>query len=337
MSGTVFVSGATGFIAQHVIGQLLAKGYKVVGSVRSAAKGDHLLALFDNGNLSYKVVPDIAVSGAFDQALKECPEVSVFLHTASPFTFTIEDVERDLLKPAVEGTRNALQAILKFGKNVDHVVITSSYAAVGTASLEYDPSHVNNEESWNNITREEALKDNRSGYRGSKTLAEHAAWDFVEEHRPQFKLSTVNPTFVFGPQKFDSEVKENLNTSLDMINKIIRNGPDQQLGPGAFGAVDVRDVADAHLVAFENEKAEGKRLLLNCDRFTSQTIVDILNEGLPELKGKIPLGTPGSDKEEIEKLCKIDNAKTIALLGHDLITLRQSVLESAKQILSAIN
>ena len=46
---TVFVSGATGFIAQHIIKQLLSTDkYKVIGSVRAGSKAEKLKADFDN-------------------------------------------------------------------------------------------------------------------------------------------------------------------------------------------------------------------------------------------------------------------------------------------------
>lgn len=96
---TVFVSGATGFIAQHVIKQLIAKNYKVVGSVRSKEKGESLTEKFGS-SFQYEVVADVAAEGAFDQALENHPEVTVFLHTASPFRFDVTDIQKELLDPA---------------------------------------------------------------------------------------------------------------------------------------------------------------------------------------------------------------------------------------------
>lgn len=136
---TVIVSGATGFIAQHVVKQLLAKNYQVIGTVRSTAKGDHLLKLFNNPkNLSYEIVEDVGTKGAFDKVLQKHGEAKVFLHLASPFHFNVTDVEKELLLPAVDGTKNVLQAIYNFGNNIEKVVITSSYAAISTASKEAD-------------------------------------------------------------------------------------------------------------------------------------------------------------------------------------------------------
>lgn len=71
---TVLVTGANGFIASHIVDQLLLAGYKVRGTVRSEAKGEWLVKLFGEkygpGKLDLAVVPDMAVKGAFDEAVK---------------------------------------------------------------------------------------------------------------------------------------------------------------------------------------------------------------------------------------------------------------------------
>lgn len=331
---TVYVSGATGFIAQHIVKNLLDKGYKTIGSVRSEAKGAHLSKLLNNKNFSYEIVPDVGAEGAFDESLKKHPEVTVFLHTASPFHFNATDIEKELLFPAVKGTENALKAISAYGKNVKNVVVTSSYAAISTASKEGDSSHTNNEELWNEITWEEAKKDAFSGYRGSKKFAEKAAWDYVKENKPAFVINYVNPSFVFGPQAFDSEVKENLNTSSELINKILKLNKDSEIPPVKGGFVDVRDVAKAHLVAFEKH-IENQRLLLNAGRFANQDLVDIVNDRFPEIKGKIPEGEKGAGEAINAAMCKIDNEKTKEILGFPLIGLEQTVVDSINQILAA--
>ncbi|KAK6203266.1 NADPH-dependent methylglyoxal reductase GRE2 [Scheffersomyces amazonensis] len=332
---TVFVSGATGFIAQHVVKSLLGKGYKVVGSVRSASKGDHLKGLLNSNDFSYEIVEDVEKVGAFDKALEAHPEVSVFLHTASPFHFKTSNPEKDLLNPAINGTKNALNAIQAHGKNVKRVVITSSYAAIATSTKEIDNTHTFTEKSWNEVTWEQATKDPVAGYRGSKTFAEKAAWEFLELQKPDFELAVVNPSFVFGPQAFDSEVKDSLNTSSEIINAILKNGPDADVPASKGGFVDVRDVAAAHIVAFEKKEAVNQRLILNAGRFAGQDILDILNESFPELKGKIPVGKPGIGPSITSTLAKVDNSKTIEILGFDLIGLKKTVVDSVKQILDS--
>lgn len=330
----VYVSGATGFIAQHIIKTLIAKNYSVVGLVRSAAKGDGLKQHFGD-KFTYEIVEDIKKPGAFDQLLQKHPEVLVFLHTALPFHYN-GDPETDLMIPAVEGTKNALAAIKAHGKNVKRVVITSLYASIADALKESDPNATITEALWNEILWDDAKQNPINGYRGSKTYAEKAAWEFVKTEKPQWDLTCVNPSFVFGPQAFDEGAKrDHLNTSLEVINKIINLKPDSEIPPNKGGWVDVRDVAKAHVVAFEKDEAKGQRLLVNAGRFSCQLIIDILNADVPELKGKIPVGEPGLDKKAIATLAKVDNHKTNELLGFKYIDLKTSVVDTVTQILQA--
>ena len=339
MPAKIILSGATGFIAQHILSELLQQNYTVVATVRSKAKGDHLLKLFNSpSNLSFVVVEDVAKPHAFDEVLKENEDATVFIHTASPFHFKATDIAKELLEPAVEGTKNALTAIQKYGKNIKDVVITSSFAAIGTASVVADPKAILSEADWNEVTQEEAVANPVNGYRASKTFAERAAWDFIRDNSSGFELTTVNPTFVFGPQLFDSEVKDNLNTSSEVINSLTKLKSGDKIPPFKGGWIDVRDVAKAHLVAFENPDAKGQRLLLNAGQFTEQSIIDIVKEKFPEELKDVPTGEPGSGPTVVaETLASIDNSKTKQILGFEFITLGKSIIDSVQQIIDAKN
>lgn len=80
---TVLVTGANGFIASHILDQLLQLDYKVRGTVRAEAKGKWVQDYFDNkygkGKLELVVVPDMGAKGAFDDAVKGMPTFAVFL------------------------------------------------------------------------------------------------------------------------------------------------------------------------------------------------------------------------------------------------------------------
>lgn len=106
---------------------------------------------------------------------------------------------QDLLDPAVIGTTGILKSIKKSAPSVKNVVITSSFAAMVNGEKGFWPGHVYSEEDFNPITREQAEENAMLGYRGSKTFAERAAWDFVEKEKPNFVISTINPPMVFGP------------------------------------------------------------------------------------------------------------------------------------------
>ncbi|EDK43722.1 conserved hypothetical protein [Lodderomyces elongisporus NRRL YB-4239] len=338
MSTTVFVSGATGFIAQHIVKQLLEDNYKVIGSVRSSEKGEHLKSLLANAglkaeNFSYEIVKDIAAKGAFDEALKAHPEVTVFLHTASPFHFNVQDVEKELLKPAEEGTTNALNAIKEYGKNVERVVVTSSYAAItGFADLA-TPGKTVDESSWNPITKEQSLRDAFNGYVGSKKLAEQIVWKYVETNKPKWGVSVINPVYVFGPQAFEVKDKSALNTSNEVINGILKAGQDNSQPMQVAGYfIDVRDVAKAHIVAFQKEDAIGQRLLLAAGPVTTEKILNIIKKDFSQIELPTLNESEKPDWDKIESI--INNDKTKKILGFKFIDLKKSIDDTVSQILN---
>ena len=155
--------------------------------------------------------------GAFDEAVKG---VDAIAHTASPFHLNAVEPS-ELIIPAVHGTTGVLVSAQKFGTSVKRVIILSSCAAVLNPSP--DPK-VWDETSWNEVsvrTVEEQGKDALpvEKYRTSKTLAERAAWKFVEENKDSitFDLVALNPPFVFGPVLHEVTDAEKLNSSMHDI------------------------------------------------------------------------------------------------------------------------
>ncbi|RLV96330.1 putative NADPH-dependent methylglyoxal reductase GRP2 [Spathaspora sp. JA1] len=331
---TVFVSGANGYIAQHIIKQLLAKSYQVIGSVRSQSKGDDLVSLVNNDNFSYVVIPSISDKDAFYDVLQQHPEITVFLHTASPVKFEVDDIERDLLLPAIDGTVNALAAIKKYGPQVKKVVITSSGGAVFGFDKHFNGDEIYNEQSWNPITYEESKTTGPiNGYFGSKKFAELAAIEYMEEESPNFDISFVTPMYNFGPQAYEVKDKSKLNVSAEVVNTVLKFGKDDVIPAFGSSFADVRDVARAHLVAFENEESNGKRLLVATDNFSFDTIAYIINKHFPELE--IPQGDLSKNEAIYKSMVqKYDNSTTNRVLGFDSISLEQSVVDTVEQLLA---
>lgn len=100
------------------------------------------------------------------------------------------NTKKDLLDPAINGTRGLLSAIKNNAPSVTRLVLTSSFAAIVDASKGNCPGHTYSEKDWNPVTEEEADINPAYGYRASKTLAEKAAWDFVEKEKPNFTYGT---------------------------------------------------------------------------------------------------------------------------------------------------
>lgn len=200
---TVFVSGANGYVGAQVTKLLVEKNYTVIGSVRSTEKGDKLKAQL-GASFSYVVILDLGNDNAFDDALKNHSEISVFLHTASPAVLDSEDAENEVVKPAIAGTVSALKAAHKYGKNIKSFVLTSSTVAMG----DFFGGKYIDETTWNSVTYEQAISIPGAGYPGSKKFAEKAAWDFISKEKPAFSFTTINPVLIFGPFAFvDNGIK----------------------------------------------------------------------------------------------------------------------------------
>lgn len=325
---TVFVTGANGFIAQHIVVALLEAGYAVIGSVRSNAKGDQLKQNLKGKAFDYVVVEDLGKKGAFKQALQKHPDIKYFLHTASPVDFGTDNPERDLLIPAVEGITDILKTVKEYGPQIERFVYTSSVVAITYFDRPADETA--SEESWNPITWEEAKANASLGYRGSKTFAERAAWDFVKNEKPNFVLSTVNPSFVFGPQAFESEVREKLNETNQFINSLLSLKSTDKAPVFGWTFIDARDVAKAHVLSLQTPEIEGQRIITSNTRFDSQLVLDIINkEFAAEYAGKIPTGNPGVYKEIGPTL---DDKRSRGLLGFEYIDLKTTIVDLVQQV-----
>ena len=188
---TVLVTGASGYLASRLVLDLLEAGYQVRGTVRSPEKGDSLkswLAPLTNIEHLTLVQADLMDDAGWDEATAGCTYAH---HVASPFPLTMPEDEEDLIKPAVEGTRRVLEAAFQNG--VRRVVLTSSVAAV---SHGHDPNGKPFDESnWS------VINGSIGAYPKSKTLAEQAAWDFIDTlaDRHPLELTVINPGYILGP------------------------------------------------------------------------------------------------------------------------------------------
>ena len=203
------------------------------------------------------VEADLMRPGSFGPAAVGCERV---IHTASPYVLDVQDAARDLVLPALEGTRAVLGACVRAG-SVTRLVLTSSIVAIND-----EPPHdrLLTEADWN---RESSL--DRNPYSYSKAEAERAAWAFVQEEEPRFDLVVINPSLVLGPSLMAS-----LNTSNQVLARIL-SGRFPAVISLAWGVVDVRDVAEAHVRAMENPAAHG-RYICSAETLSMRAIVDLL-------------------------------------------------------------
>lgn len=314
---------------------LLAKGHTVVTTVRSQAKADEINAAHEDLVASKRltVVPtgDIAVPTAFDAVVKQYgASLSSVIHTASPFHYNFTDAKTELIDPAVNGTTGILHAIKKYAPSVRRVVITSSFAAILNAAKTFDPNTLYTEKSWNPNTVEDAIKDKMAGYRVSKTLAERAAWDFIEKEKPNFDLATVNPPLVFGPVVHHLKSAAAINTSNERIVALLQGKWKNEI-PDTAGMVlwiDVRDVAAAHVKAAEKPDLGGKRLFVVGGRFDNKKVAQIVYKNFPDRRDVVPgPEVKGGEAPDPKTTFQYDSSVTDKLLDIPWTTLEKSITD----------
>lgn len=252
-SKPVCVTGATGYVAGQIIRLLLEEGVTVHATVRDPSKKNHFQYLQDIADATKGSIKffrgDLLEIGSFADALKSC---AIVFHTASPFSFSVDDPQKELIEPAVKGTENVLNEATKTG-TVKRVVLTSSTVAVnGHAADTYNaPNHVLTEECWN---RTSTITD--GPYSLSKTLAEQKAWEMAGS-QTQWDLVTINPSLVLGPGLKVHEKSESF-----LLLKKFGDGTFKYGVPKiGLGVVDVRDVAQAHVAAGFIPTAKGRHIL----------------------------------------------------------------------------
>ena len=258
----VLVTGASGYIATHLIKQLQTQGKcRVRGTVRSLKNEDKVKEL--KGLVPDAIHPLELVEAELND--EECWKAAVqgctfVYHLASPCA--LGNDENEFIVPAVNGTVNVLKACVE-AATVKRVVVTSSCAAVTLN----DDSHVLTEKDW-------TPEENANAYYKSKIRAERAAWEFVEklEDEKKFELAVVNPSAVVGPFLTYSK-----SGSVNMIRSFL-NKEVPAVADVTFGVVDVRDVAAAHIAAMEKPEAPGNRHIVSEREMSLKEIADVVSK-----------------------------------------------------------
>lgn len=250
MNKKVLLTGISGYIGNHCAVALLKSGYSVRGSVRTLSKSAQVIEAIKKevepkDNLEFCEL-DLLSDDGWDDAVKGCAFV---MHVASPFINIEPKDENEYIRPAVDGTMRALKAAKNAG--VKRVVLTSSIVSMlGSA----DKSIKVDSETWTNVKAK-----NISAYAKSKTLAEQAAWEFVngQSDNAKMELAVVNPGPVFGPTLSGDLT----GASMSMFTKMLQ-GKMPMIPQASINMSDVRDIAKIHVLALENKKANGKRFIV---------------------------------------------------------------------------
>ena len=200
------------------------------------------------------------------------------LHVASPFPSHVPKNQDELIVPAREGTLRALRAA-KVARTVKRVVVTSSFAAVGYGHLDRGPNEAFTEVDW-------TVLDNPAStvppYQKSKTVSERAAWDWMAKEGGEMGMAVINPVGIYGPI-----LSKDYSTSVEVVVRLI-NGQMPGVPDVNLGVVDVRDVADLHLRAMVDPKANGERFIAISANSSIKDIAVILRNRLGEKAKNVP-------------------------------------------------
>lgn len=315
----ILVTGITGFIAAHCAKLALEAGARVRGTVRSltSSKADFLKELAGSEKLELVEADLLAGEEVWDKAVSG--GVRHVLHVASPFPASQPKDENDLIKPAVQGTLGVLKAVARHNAKasseqdkIKKVVVTSSVAAIANGWGQEGEGKEWTDDDWSKVGYFSSLRhfdwvrgvsdpswlttqtdnplDPLPAYPKSKTLAEKAAWDFHSSLTPEesFQLVVVNPGFVLGPMLSTSQC-----TSAELVQRMMHRTmpavPDLY-----FSAVDVRDIALAHLKALIDPSAPGNRYQSISFTFALRDCCAMLAAKFGKLGYSVPTGNlPG--------------------------------------------
>ena len=332
----VLVTGGSGYLGGWTVVGLLRQGYRVRTTVRSLGKEVDIRAAMasqvDPEDRLSLVAADLLGDDGWDRAADGCDYV---LHVASPMGYGSSQGQ-DLVPPARDGTLRVLKAASKAG--VERVVVTSSVVA-STPSIEpKDETPGPTDESvWTDPSA-----TSTDMYARSKTLAERAAWEFIEQCPGRTTLTTILPGCILGPV-----MPKAIAGSVEIISRMLA-GKIPALPRIGFAVVDTRDLVDLHIKAMLAPEAAGQRFVAAGDFLWMADMARLLREILGPRAGKVPTrGMP----DFVVRLAALFNyearliapnlgrrrefssAKAGRLLGWDQRPARETVLDCARSVL----
>ncbi len=230
----VLVTGANGHLGFTVTKYLAQKGYEVYAGVRNPTDKSKTKLL---KKLPVKLT-ELDITNK-KQALDIMKKVEGVFHIAA--AFSLSGKKQDIINQTVQGAMNIIESAYIAG--VKKIIYTSSSRALGAVSTKEEPL---NSKSWNN--------DCKVPYFLAKIIAEKKVLEYA--NKTGMNVVSVIPSIILGPNI------NRFSESTDVIRKILENKL-PVIAPISFNFVDVRDVAMAHIAAYENENANGRYIVGN--------------------------------------------------------------------------
>ncbi|MCB2199480.1 NAD-dependent epimerase/dehydratase family protein [bacterium] len=338
----VLVTGATGYVAGWLVKLLLEDGLTVNAAVRDPNNQKKIQHLVDIANASSGTIrffkSDLLEDGSYAEAMEGCELV---YHTASPFSTSVEDPVKQLIEPAVNGTRNVLEQANRT-EAVKRVVLTSSCAAIygDNADVHRAPNGILTEEVWNTSST-----STHQPYSYSKVSAEKEAWKIAGE-QSRWDLVVINPSFVMGPSM---NPKQTTSESFQLVKQLGDGTLKSGVPRMGIGVVDVREVAFAHMKAGFLPEAEGRHILSGHNSSfygLAQALLPTFGDRYPIPKRALPkslvwlLGpminkalTRKTVSLNVDVAFKADNTKSREKLGVEYRPLEESMRDMFQQMI----
>ncbi|MFT3700225.1 MAG: NAD-dependent epimerase/dehydratase family protein [Kofleriaceae bacterium] len=255
MKTSVLVTGATGFLGEHLCRVLVEEGHIVRGLARSRS------AVLEDLGVEH-VRGDVLSNEDLSRALDG---VSAVFHLAGAVSRDPDDAQR-MMRLHVDGTRKVLEQMATFG--VRRMILASTSGTIG-------------------VSKDEEILDESAPYAeeivagwpyyASKIYQERLAFEHGE--RLGIEVVAVNPSLLLGPGD------RRLSSTGDVrkfIKKQIPTIPD-----GGINFVDARDAAQATANALSKGRA-GEKYLLGGPNWTTKEFFErlgrIANVGVPRVK-----------------------------------------------------
>lgn len=271
----ILVTGASGYIASHIIREALSMGYRVRGVSRSNEKLEKTKALFKSPNYETAVVADMTADNSFDEAVKGVDGV---IHVASVLSMSPDPNE--VIPQTIAGVVNVLKSAMK-EESVKRVVYTSSSVAATLPTP--GEEKVINKDTWNDFAIKLAWSpppydEDRAYavYGASKTEAERAVWKFVAEEKPSFGVNCVLPYANFG------RILLSPGPTGFWIPGLVNGKAPVEFPPQWM--IDVIDDARVHLAALLDPDLANERIIAFAHPYNFNTLIQATQKVRPDLK-----------------------------------------------------